>query len=191
VTAEWVEGELSRDFSCACRMLVRIHKSKDGLSSSFCYVEDFLIPRFVNFASLITTSDLISDTVNIIKDYHSRDYRISHPDLIPDNIIVLESGESLIIDNELLCFSRHYIIDLFNLLRNIRGMLDRIEIFNMYMSDVDEKIRFFQKNWKYFQALWVVREVGSFLSKGNVRLAEKFLKNYIQGKNILPVDISK
>ncbi|HKR07042.1 MAG TPA: class I SAM-dependent methyltransferase [Bacteroidia bacterium] len=191
IEAEWVNGTLMepKDWDKALNLLFDINELKVSHNSSFDYVSDLVIPRFLKAAPIIG-KEFCDEIVRVIS-LESKGYnkKLSHPDLIPGNILNADKGP-VIIDNELLCYSIHYRIDILNMLYNlpleIRGVIaEKYLVKNNLESSV------FIQEEKYLSALWLARLTGSLIIKGKVKEVFRVLSIYKNNQNILPFDFFK
>ena len=189
VDSEWVKGELveSSDWLSVINLLSEIQNLNFSEESSFDYVEDLMLPRFY-LTYPVTGIDLYNKIVEIIKEESERyTPKISHPDIIPGNVVNCE-GVYRIIDNELLCYTIYHRIDIFNLLYNLEPE-NRLPVFNKYLKLTRLSINDLISEQKFLQALWLARQVGSFIRKEKPQSAIIVINSYMKGENILPVDI--
>ena len=189
VDAEWVEGDLAsaNHWIDVVDLLIRIQCLKCNKKSSFDYVNDLIMPRF-NKALPLVGLNKNKEIIEIIKkSSNNYSYKVSHPDLIPGNI-VKRNNDYIIIDNELLCYTRHHRIDILNMLKNITDDL-RIPVLLKYLTSFHIDVNQFKMEYSYLSSLWLAREMGSFLVKDNLPKALEIFEKYKHGYNILPFDM--
>ncbi len=187
IDAEWVEGKTpdSKMFELATKVLFSIQSVNLNENSHFDYVEDLIIPRFKNLHPVLTIdlcNSIISKILNGSKKYSPR---ISHPDITPNNIIMAEN-EFIIIDNELICKSRHHRIDILNMIKSCPPELKN-KFFEEFLQFERMSYKDFALELEYLKALWVAREAGSFSVSGNIADALQIVNRYNQGDSILPI----
>ena len=111
---------------------------------------------------------------------------VSHPDITAANVIV--SGEApIIIDNELLCRSRHHRIDILNLLHNLDAV-DRPRAFASYLDLAGVTPGEWHRHTDYLRHLWLARQVGSDVRRNDLAGAQARVRTFVAGDNILPID---
>lgn len=189
VSVQWVKGPLLKNerWLDVLSILLKIHSFKTDMPSGFDYAEDLIIPRFY-LAVPIVGHDFYSSTVErIISGSTSFEKKLSHPDLIPGNVI--DTGNGLkVIDNELICSSRHYFIDLLNMLFNLDDNMKK-----QVVQKISETNPGFSKeidsNYEYLSALWLARQMGSYIVKEKLDSALRIYQDFNEGKNILPLSI--
>ena len=191
IDTEWVKGDLveSSEWINVIGILADIHNLQNDKESSFDYVNDLVLPRF-SLALPVTGKDIYKQTLYKIEEGSSRYHKkVSHPDLIPGNVIRTPSGYKLI-DNELMCYSIYHRIDLLNLLNNLKPA-DRMAVFFRFIEISGLSLEIFKDEIGFLQALWLARQVGSFLVKEKIQPALALIKDYKNNENILPVDLYK
>lgn len=191
INSEWIDGKeaTSEHYKEVLNILFQIQSLEIEKNSSFDYVEDLIIPRFYNLHPVIG-KDFCDKTVEIIiKNSEKYLKRISHPDLTPRNIIQSKSG-LVVIDNELLCNTRHHRIDILNMSYN-----NKQEFRNLMIQDFlnHEKISYnqFSEEFEYLNALWLARMAGSLLMKCCIEDVLNIVNDFNQDEWILPFDYKK
>ena len=190
IDAEWVEGELLliEQWPEVLSLMQVLYSSNTSGESSFDYVRDLVIPRFLKAATLLgrETCDRI---IKIIESSSGKyEKRLSHPDLIPGNVLKTANG-IVVIDNELLCFTPHYRIDILNMLHNLpqnhRGLI--AQNYLKQKSLVGDSVQKDEK--EYLSALWLARQVGSLILSGKTSEVFQIWARYSNEQNILPYDL--
>lgn len=189
VYIEWVEGKNVSDYDLIelINLLVSIQSIEYYDDEPFDYIENLVLPRFMRAKPIVGFDLCYQIEYIIMKESNDFIKKVSHPDITPSNVIKTNNGV-VCIDIELLCYTRHYIIDIFNLLKNIDG--NRNNLFKLYLNKVNLSIDLIKLKYNYIQSLWFAREVGSILIKRRDIEAILLLKDlYLRGKNILPIDL--
>lgn len=189
VFAPWIEGALLQadQWHQVANLLVKIQNTKVDWEPSFDYFEHLLVPRFSKLLP-VAGGEFINSTIETTRRESMHfERRLSHPDLVPGNVIQTKDGIK-VIDNELLTVSRHHRVDLLNMLSNLPE--------NRRTSTLDHLLEGLQINHeqlrsegKYLQALWVIRQSGSKLVSGRTEEAFTLIEKYRKGINILPIDL--
>lgn len=182
---EWVNGEseLKVDYKSLLSLLFDLYSLKPIKGSQFDYVNDLVLPRFMNLHPVLGKSFCI-DIESKIQNSQLNEMRVSHPDLSPSNLVKTKTGYK-VIDNELLCYSKHYHIDLLNLLKHTPQEM-REDVFSLYLENEVIAYHEFCKNLPYLSALWLARETGSELVNGNIPRVLELTSKYNQQHWILP-----
>jgi len=140
VVSEWVEGKplfhphlpfiryrtshMTRFLKDAGRILGAFHDTPvtEDMSPGFDYVADFIHPRFVEACRVADRPDFTA----VVEQAQERLLQKtgvascrSHPDLTPANVIFDETGQMVVIDNELLGSTRFKFLDEINLLYSL------------------------------------------------------------------------
>ncbi|HVO73169.1 MAG TPA: methyltransferase domain-containing protein [Ignavibacteriaceae bacterium] len=189
VNAEWINGRLadSSEWIDVIKVLADIQNLRYSGSSSFDYVEDIVLPRFY-LTHPLTGIKLYKEIESIIKEESKRySFKISHPDVIPGNIIN-DNGQPMVIDNELLCYSLYHRIDILNLLHNLKPD-NRLPVFLRYCSLAGLSIEALKLENRFLQAIWLARQVGSFIIKEKTDSAVNLINSYLKRDNILPLNL--
>jgi len=189
IHAQWIHGTQthSNSWDEIVELLIKIQQLDSDTYSSFDYVEDLIIPRFYLATPIIGFEFYKRITSLILEGGKQEQYKVSHPDIIPGNVITSSSGYK-IIDNELLCRTKHHNIDILNILKNIPHIL-RIAIFNKYIYYSSIRAESYINKIDYLNAIWIAREIGSFIINGNIPEIQKILKKFHNNEIILPIDI--
>ena len=191
IDAEWIEGELvdSSEWVKVIEKLVEIQKLQFNSDSSFDYVEDLVMRRF-KLALPIIGDQLYEWIITAIKGGADKyEKKVSHPDIIPGNILHTQEGY-MIIDNELMCYTPYHRIDILNTLNNLRPA-NRENVLIRYLELSELQFDVLEKEYNFLQALWLARQVGSFIVKEKVQQALSIVVDYLNDKNILPFQFDK
>ncbi len=190
VCAPWVDGEAfdPSGWAHAVALLKVLHAFPCDAHSAFDYVEDIVLPRFDCLRPLMDEALHAAVRRTILDGAQALPLRLSHPDVTPRNLIRVK-GALVLIDNELLCCTRHFMIDVLNLLKNFpqpcrRAICEccRAELEHPDGPDVADA---------YLQALWLAREAGSALITTRLDHALHLTAEYARGTNILPVSLQE
>ena len=191
IHAEWSEGERVEaiEWDKVIELLVKIQGVQNYNESSFDYVENLILPRFYLTLPIIGL-DFYNRIISMIKTGSGKyQKKVSHPDVIPDNVLKTSSGYK-IIDNELLCYSKHHRIDILNSIYNLKPEYrENILLKYLVLSGLDYNI--LKEEYSYLQALWLARQAGSFIIKGKVESTILIIKKYLNQENILPFKIKE
>lgn len=186
IDAEWVKGDLAPADSWpqTIALLASIQSLSCSDESSFDYVEDLVIPRFRQALPLVGR-ELFDRVIAAIRDLSaSFAPKVSHPDVIPGNVVI--SGERLVlIDNELLCRSRHYRVDILNVLNNLDPAL-RPRTFEAYLRLTGQTVSEWESQRDYLNTLWLARQVGSNIIMNQLERAQRDIARFQAGESILP-----
>lgn len=186
IDAEWVEGDEpnARDIKSSIEILCKLHAVVNSHESGFDYVEDLIIPRFGGLCPVIGKEIHAEIVSRIIEGSKVFQKKVSHPDLCLRNIVKTQKG-FVVIDNELLCYTRHYMIDILNLLLHCPSdqSVDHLKHY-LYLEGLDAADLKRSKN--YLNALWVARQAGSYLVLGKLDDALNVIYLYLNNKDILP-----
>lgn len=145
-----------------------------------------MLPRFRNLRPVMDP-DIHEEIVHRIQEGSPKmPWKLSHPDVAPANMLRV-NGAVLLIDNELMCCTKHYMIDIFNMLRNFPKIY-RFEICRDFWKD-SQLADDLGSNNDYYQALWLAREAGSDLISNRLDGALRLIDHYVRGENILPIDM--
>ena len=107
-----------------------------------------------------------------------------HPDFTPTNVIRDETGQLVLVDNELMTTGGLPMIDLCN---TVNAMDQKhASLYLEYYSKLRGELNWRYRNNESLQALWVARKVGSFFITGDLYLAAEWLQRYAKGENLLP-----
>ena len=191
VDAQWIEGELQPGdtWRQSVELLVRIHALPSALASSFDYVEDLVVPRFRKALPLVGAA-LHDAAVSAIRALSaSFETRVSHPDVIPGNVIATAGGPVLI-DNELLCRTRHYRVDVLNMLNNLPVPV-RAQALCDWLRLSGETLAGWEAHREYLSNLWLARQVGSALVSNQLERVREFVRAFENGENVLPYDLAE
>jgi thiamine kinase-like enzyme len=187
IKAEWVTGNVIQDNKLVdvVKLLKQIHYSEKRSQPSYDFVLDYIIPRFEK-VSAFASKFIINSAISCIRDYENElAFKISHPDLSCSNIILDTSNQMKIIDNELLGISKHYNLDVLNLLYNSKqtvknDILVKVKKLNL-LQDLTDK-----KYLRYLESLWLSRICGSLMLRQNNSEIEILLYKYFNNDWILP-----
>jgi hypothetical protein len=185
VCAPWVEGDAfdPSGWADAVALLKALHAFPCDAPSAFDYVDDIVLPRFDCLRPVMDEALHTAVRRRILDGARELPLRLSHPDVTPRNLIRVK-GALVLIDNELLCCTRHFMIDIFNLLKNFPQPC-RPAIYERYCAEVEHP----DAAGMYLQALWLAREAGSALIKNRLDHALYLIAEYARGENILPVSM--
>lgn len=190
VDAEWVPGDLlpGNVWRQPIELLVRIQSLALAEASSFDYVEDLVIPRFRKALPLVGTGlhDAVVAAIRALSA--SFDTRLSHPDVIPGNVVMSAKGPVLI-DNELLCRTRHYRVDVLNMLNNL-PVQARAQALRDWLELSGQTLASWEAHREYLSNLWLARQVGSALVSHQLERARQYVRDFERGENVLPYDTS-
>lgn len=158
VFCEWIDGTAvaANDIESLSHLYKVIEAAPCLLSKSeFCYLTDFLMPRFVRACEFFGKSKLI-DRVKKVLALEPPELFLFHPDLTSDNLVITFDGQIKVIDNELVCSQGYRGLDLCNTLKalspsNRHAFIER-------MGD-SSSLRI--ANPEVLAAAWFAREVGS------------------------------
>ena len=187
IDAEWIEGNLlnAKEWESVIKILFDIQDFNYVKKSSFDYVKDLVIPRFERLIPVMVNPQLYQEITSIIKNESAKyDQKISHPDLIPGNVIRTQTGPVLI-DNELMCYTRHHRVDFLNMMYHMPVEL-KPKLLQMFLMENGIAESDFQCEIKYLSAIWAARQAGSFLVKNEIQQALIILQRYVNSQEILP-----
>jgi hypothetical protein len=188
VDAAWVPGELlpASSWGEAVDLLVKIQSLDTSLCSSFDYVEGLVVPRFRRAAPVVGRRFCDRVVAAIFEHSEELEPRVSHPDVIPGNVVVSDAGLA-VVDNELLCRSRHWPIDLLNLLNNLPPAL-RAPMMARYLRLTGQTLARWESRGAYLRPLWCARQIGSAVVLGDVERAKNLAEAYEAGEWLMPYD---
>jgi hypothetical protein len=191
VDAEWVDGDLltGDTWREPIELLVRIQSLPFAHASSFDYVEDLVIPRFRKAWPLVG-GGLYEAVVAAIRALSATfDLRVSHPDVIPGNVVASAEGP-VIVDNELLCRTRHYRVDVLNMLNNL-PVSARAQVLCDWLRLTGNTVDGWEAHREYLSNLWLARQVGSALVSNRLEQARQCAGAFEHGENVLPYDVAE
>lgn len=190
VMAEWVEGQrLTGDTGRhQIQVLRRIHSlNVDDLPpAGFCYIRDFILPRFNRAASLASQEDttMLADlSINLTIEPNS----VLHPDISPNNLLRTKEGHIKCIDNELLCVGSTRLLDLCNAVRPLPDQ-QRHDVAYKWLSVTSATSQMITHTAK----LWILREAGAAFTRGDFDLCDSmFVDIKSQAERWLPFSFPK
>lgn len=169
VIAEWVEGAPLKDDVEAQQeqTLRRIHALPldDLPPAGFCYLRDFIVPRYQRAAALAGTPCSLAATES------ATDAQVvMHPDVSPDNLLRTPDGRVMCIDNELLCVGRMPLLDLCNALRP-QSLEGRITLAGNWFADQPADPMALER----LAQAWIMREAGAAFIGGDMQRCQSLL----------------
>jgi len=195
LVVKWIKGkEITRKqvmhdkriLDQIAHMQASIHSQSMDMSEStgFSYI-DYLKTRLERFKGVFPLDQAIQRIyATIDKSADLVEQRISHPDLTPINLILEDGTGSLkIIDNELLTQNPYYLIDLFNTYHGF-GKRARNRISERYLrgyGDNGGDLSVLIEHEHFFNTLWYLRLIGTYLQSGAVDKAFRLAQEYVQG----------
>ncbi len=173
VMAEWIEGRPPEGAiqERQAEALRRIHAlpPEDLPPAGFCYLRDFLLPRYLRAAALAgeaSTLDAIAAQTESAGDARI----VMHPDLSPDNLLRAADGRLVCIDNELLCTGRLPLLDLCNAMRPL-GQDQRNRLAATWFEGAPPAQDQIERTAK----AWMMREAGSAFITGRMSNCAKMI----------------
>jgi hypothetical protein len=173
VMAEWVQGKplTHAKEERQAEVLRRIHALPlDGLPPpGFCYLRDFIIPRYMRAAALGGQEADFDDIIAQVEC--SSDKRVlMHPDVSFDNLLQMEDGRVVCVDNELLCTGHVPLLDLCNAMRPL-SQEQRETLAELWFLDSVPSSKLIKRTAK----AWIVREAGSAFISGQMPRCSELL----------------
>jgi serine/threonine protein kinase len=153
-------------------------------SAGFSYI-DYLKKRLERFKGIFVLEEVIEKIYTII-DYNAPlvKERVSHPDLTASNLIVQDgTGKLKVIDNELLTQNPYYSVDLLNTHHSF-GRKNRNKIIERYLRcyvDHGGDLSILIEHEHFFNALWHLRLIGTYLQSGSIGRAFQLAQDYERG----------
>lgn len=189
VKAAWVEGGECTPAQRAKipEILFALHRLDIQQDACFDYVEDLVIPRFYSLHP-VAGSRLCETVIGRIRNGASHySARVSHPDLSPHNLVSTPGGP-VVIDNELLCKTKHHRIDILNMLWNSEAEMHGaiLESFLAFEKCTEAD---FADEYEYLNALWAARQSGAYLVRGNMDSALKIIDAYENTGTVVPFSL--
>lgn len=159
VIAEWVSGQpIKVDVEeRQAAVLQRIHSLplQELPDTDFCYMRDFIVPRYLRAATLAGT--VVQQDEIVAQIECPTDLKIvMHPDISPDNLLETDEGRVVCIDNELLCVGRSPLLDVCNAMRPLTTY-QRKKLSALWFGDSIPSNGVLSRTAK----AWVVREAGA------------------------------
>ena len=158
VFCEWIDGTTvaPNDVESLSHLYKVIEATPRLLTKSdFCYLTDFLMPRFVRACEFFGKSKLV-DQVKKVLALESPQRFLFHPDLTSDNLVITFDGQLKVVDNELVCSQGYRGLDLCNTLKELSPS-NRYAFIERMGDGASLRIA----NPKVLAAAWFAREVGS------------------------------
>ena len=173
VVAEWVEGApLTGDIESQQAQTLRcIHALPldDLPPAGFCYLRDFIVPRYQRAAALEGTPCSLDDCLAAVA--RATDAQVvMHPDVSPDNLLRTPDGRVMCIDNELLCVGRMPLLDLCNALRP-HSLDGRSTLAGYWFADQPADPMALQR----LAQAWIMREAGAAFIGGDMQRCQSLL----------------
>ena len=189
IETEWVDGSecLSGHIDKRLEILFCLYALECRQESHFDYVEDLIIPRFYSLHPLVGSLFCKNVVERIQKGSDRYTARISHPDLTVKNIISAPNG-LVVIDNELICKTKHHRIDLLNMVLS-SSTKTHDEIIKKFLNIEKITMNDFGNEYPYLNALWVARQSGSYLMRGQIELALAVINKYKNNEWVLPFTV--
>lgn len=170
VIAEWVEGApLKGDIEAQQEhVLRRIHALplSDLPPAGFCYLRDFILPRYQRAAALAGDPSSLDDCLSAVESDNDPTI-IMHPDVSPDNLLCMPDGRVVCIDNELLCTGRMPLLDLCNALRPL-SLVGRKRLAQNWFANVMPTREVVDR----LAQAWIMREAGAGFIRGDMKLCQ-------------------
>jgi len=167
------------------KIQVALHRrSETGHVVAECYYLRFLKDRLQRFRGVFPLDDGLSLLSEYLQTPPDIEARVSHPDIQADNLILETDTHRLkLIDNELLTYSRHYLIDLFN---SHLSFIDELgpDFLGIYLQSYVRNggdLGPLLEHERYFQALWYLRLIGTALQDGNIASAFRYSQEIAAG----------
>lgn len=177
IMAEWVEGRPVTDNVAQYQyeVLRRIHSLPLASlpTAGFCYLEDFIIPRFQRVSALSDCTAILSEWP-LYRDRSTNISTVMHPDISPDNLIQKPDGQIVCVDNELLCTGPMPLLDLCNAMRPL-PQKTRDELTALWFAGIfpdDAMI-------DYVAQAWIMREGGAAFISGDMQRCRSLLASKI------------
>lgn len=181
VVAEWVDGrEITGDPTRAVvELLAEFHHPRHseivanlaGDGFSFDYWYDFLRPRAQRgFASVGCQALFTEYAPTVDHVWNSGRLIVQHPDVTPSNVVAANTGQHVVIDNELLGIGRWDLLDLCNAAYGAGKWGKALS--NMYLSELNRRLE--SEEIQALRIAWCFRLVGSAYAAGDLRRIHKF-----------------
>lgn len=171
LVTEWVEGDQQSVTRDHCIDLLDTLHAMDLTSlpqPGFNYLEDFVLPRFVEAASLAGRLAHVQHHMDAVLS-HEAPLHLSHPDVSRANV-VLRQGSSVVIDNELLSVGKLPLLDACNAVKSMtrpdRQAFWATWIANRAPSDAEIHVT---------SLAWLFREAGSHYLTGRFSKCDALL----------------
>jgi|GEM_PF-6794084 len=137
--------------------------------AGFCYLRDYIVPRYQRAAVLAGSPDSLDDCLAAAEGATDA-HLVMHPDVSPDNLLRTPDGRVMCIDNELLCVGRMPLLDLCNALRphslDGRSTLAR----NWFADQPADPIAL-----ERLAQAWIMREAGAAFIGGDMQRCQSLL----------------
>jgi len=164
VFCEWIDGAAVAPNDV--ESLSHLYKAIEAIpsliaKSEFCYLTDYLMPRFVRACEFFGKSKIV-DQVKKVLALETPERFLFHPDLTSDNLVITFDGQIKVVDNELLCSQGYRGLDLCNTLKALSPS-------NRYafIERIGDGASFRIANPQVLTSAWFAREVGSSFVGGN------------------------
>lgn len=188
ITSKWIVGEQAspEEYQQLIQLLIAFEKLDTEQDAGFDYVEDILLPRMRKYA--VKDPSVCEELTGIIREECPHgNYKVVHPDVTCANLIKTAAGRFVIIDNEILCKSRHKFIGLLNHLHNLKPDFRRASLSAYFeLNDIDED--YWDKNRRYLMALWAARRTGSLMVTERFEQANQIIESWKNGELKFPVE---
>ncbi len=175
VMTEWVEGQrlTGETGQHQIQVLRRIHSLvvDDLPPAGFCYIKDFILPRFKRVASLAGIADTFTQSEFWGKPSLEKKI-VVHPDISPNNLLRTADGQIKCIDNELLCTGSTPLLDVCNAVRPL-SVTQRSEAVKNWFAGTSATSQMINNTAK----LWILREVGAAFTRGDFELCNNMVKD--------------
>jgi thiamine kinase-like enzyme len=196
LVVEWIRGrplirqKIRRDRDTLAKIAglqALIHLQAQIIKEASCDFEylDFLKARLERYKGIFPIDEAIQKVDTVLQDDTlSTKVCLSHADVTPSNLILEEgTGKLKIIDNELLTVNRYCLIDLYNTYYGLgRGVSS--ELVEYYISryvknggDISPLV----EQEQFYDALWHLRLIGSYLQNDAADKALQLARRYVQG----------
>lgn len=188
ITSKWIVGEQAspEEYQQLIQLLIAFEKLDIKQDARFDYVEDILLPRMRKYA--VKDLSVCEELTGIIRaECPHSEYIVVHPDVTCANLIKTADGLFVIIDNEILCKTRHRFIGLLNHLHNLKPDFRRVSVSAYFeLNNIDED--YLDKNQRYLNALWAARRTGSLMVTERFEQANQIIESWKNGELKLPVE---
>lgn len=203
IVTDWVEGRQLdyKDFNNqniiekVAKFQVEMHSNTNSSNNhsnitqqNFGY-ENYLFNRFDKYKGILPVEKFVEQIKNDIDKYSWDDTQVlSHADITPSNIVIEhETNLVKIIDNELLFYSQRPLIDLFNTFYSLKSDVSTMSKYLITYNNIGGKLDDLIEKKDAYQAIWILREVGSKLQSGSMDKAVVLMDKYLQGDYNHPI----
>jgi len=192
VLCEWVYSDTRSRPSHDDLVTVQTRLHRTSLSgfppAGYDYWQDFIKPRFLLAAELVGEQLLAGEAIHKVdlSWFGHRQY-LMHPDLTHSNMVLSQSGNWIIIDNELMSSGGLPLFDVCNTAHSMRAEEGQ-KFASMYFAQ--NKIKLEKDDLDLLSSAWLGRLAGSAFVSGNLQKVKKIFRKYKHGQHILPFRIN-